>query len=158
MARQRESARSVGKSDPIDALAVERAVLREPDLPVAYHDEQSMDLKLLVDRREDLVAARTATTNGVFGRLHLEGSTSKPREHPMKPAPKTLVVCQTKGELIGDGGRSIALAGATVMAASNLLMVRHQRRRIRCSQPHHSRASARSPRVKLRVFRSDGRR
>jgi transposase len=38
-ARHRASARSRGKSDPIDALAVARAVLRESDLPVACHDE-----------------------------------------------------------------------------------------------------------------------
>jgi len=39
MAQTRASARTRGKSDPIDALAVARAVLREPDLPVASHDE-----------------------------------------------------------------------------------------------------------------------
>jgi transposase len=33
----RKSARSRGKSDPIDAEAVARAVLREPDLPIASH-------------------------------------------------------------------------------------------------------------------------
>ena len=35
MAGVRRSARTRGKSDPIDALAVARAALREPDLPVA---------------------------------------------------------------------------------------------------------------------------
>jgi len=35
MAHVRDSARTFGKSDPIDALAVARAVLREPDLPTA---------------------------------------------------------------------------------------------------------------------------
>ena len=39
MAQARKSARQRGKSDPIDAEAVARAVLREPDLPVASHDE-----------------------------------------------------------------------------------------------------------------------
>ena len=38
MAHTRTSARTRGKSDAIDALAVARAVLREPDLPVASHD------------------------------------------------------------------------------------------------------------------------
>src|ERR1700694_1657467 len=66
MAQTRASARTRGKSDPIDALAVARAVLREPDLPVASHDEGSRELKLLVDRREDLVAQRTATIKRVF--------------------------------------------------------------------------------------------
>src|SRR6187397_1532327 len=53
MAQTRSSARTRGKSDPIDALAVARAVLREPDLPVATHDETSRELKMLVDRRAD---------------------------------------------------------------------------------------------------------
>ncbi len=55
MAGMRQSARTRGKSDPIDALAVARAVLREPDLPVAHHDGPSRDMKLLVDHREQLV-------------------------------------------------------------------------------------------------------
>jgi transposase len=70
MAQTRASARTRGKSDPIDALAVARAVLREPDLPVASHDEVSRELKLLVDRREDLVAQRTSTINRLLWRVH----------------------------------------------------------------------------------------
>jgi transposase len=70
MAQSRASARTRGKSDPIDALAVARAVLREPDLPVACHDEVSRELKLLVDRREVLVAQRTATINRLRWRVH----------------------------------------------------------------------------------------
>jgi len=49
MAEQRRVARTRGKSDPIDALAVARAAQREPGLPVATHDEASRELKLLVD-------------------------------------------------------------------------------------------------------------
>ena len=70
MAQTRASARTRGKSDPIDALAVARAYLREPDLPVASHDEVSRELKLLVDRREDLVAQRTSTINRLLWRVH----------------------------------------------------------------------------------------
>jgi len=70
MAQTRASARTRGKSDPIDALAVARAALREPDLPVASHDEVSRELKLLVDRREDLVAQRTSTVNRLLWRVH----------------------------------------------------------------------------------------
>jgi transposase len=70
MAQTRASARTRGKSDPIDALAVARAVLREPDLPVASHDEVSREFKLLVDRREVLVAQRTATINRLRWRVH----------------------------------------------------------------------------------------
>ena len=45
-------------------------MLREPDLPVASHDEVSRELKLLVDRREDLVAQRTSTINRLLWRVH----------------------------------------------------------------------------------------
>lgn len=70
MAEQRRIARTRGKSDPIDAAAVARAALREPDLPVATHDETSRELKLLVDRRDDLVKHRTATVNRLLWRVH----------------------------------------------------------------------------------------
>lgn len=70
MAEQRRVARTRGKSDPIDALAVARAFLRQPDLPVASHDETSRELKLLIDRREDLVQQRTSTTNRLLWRVH----------------------------------------------------------------------------------------
>lgn len=70
MAEQRRIARTRGKSDPIDAAAVARAAQREPDLPVASHDEQSRELKLLVDRRDDLVKRRTATINQLLWRVH----------------------------------------------------------------------------------------
>jgi transposase len=70
MAEQRRVARTRGKSDPIDALAVARAALREPELPVASHDEVSRNLKLLVDRRDDLVKHRTATVNRLLWRVH----------------------------------------------------------------------------------------
>src|SRR6195952_607323 len=70
MAQTRASARTRGKSDPIDALAVARAYLREPDLPVASHGEVSRELKLLVDRREVLVAQRTSTINRLLWRVH----------------------------------------------------------------------------------------
>lgn len=70
MAEQRRTARTRGKSDPIDALAVARAFLREPDLPVASHDEVSREAKLLVDRREALVNTRTRTINSLLWRVH----------------------------------------------------------------------------------------
>jgi transposase len=59
MAGARRSSREPGKSDPIDALAVARAALREPDLPAARLDGDERAIRLLVDRREDLVAERT---------------------------------------------------------------------------------------------------
>jgi transposase len=59
MAGARRSGRAPGKSDPIDALAVARAVLREPDLPVATLDGPDRLVRLLVDHREDLIGERT---------------------------------------------------------------------------------------------------
>ena len=70
MAQTRASARTRGKSDPIDALAVARAGLAQPDLPRARHDEQSRELKLLVDRRDTLVKQRTAAINSLRWRVH----------------------------------------------------------------------------------------
>ena len=70
MAGARQSARTRGKSDPIDALAIARAALREPALPVAEHTHASRELKLLVDHREDLVAERTAKQNRLRWHLH----------------------------------------------------------------------------------------
>jgi transposase len=59
MAGARRSNREPGKSDPIDALSVARAAIREPDLPGATLDGVERELRLLVDHREDLVADRT---------------------------------------------------------------------------------------------------
>jgi transposase len=70
MARARASARTRGKSDPIDALAIARAALREPDLPVAEHTHASREVKLLVDHREDLVRTRTQAQNRLRWHLH----------------------------------------------------------------------------------------
>ena len=70
MAHARDSARTYGKSDPIDALAVARAALRHPDLPAAQLDGPSRELRLLVDHREDLVAERTRCINRLRWHLH----------------------------------------------------------------------------------------
>jgi transposase len=70
MAGARKGTREPGKSDPIDALAAARAALREPDLPIARLDGPERDLRLLVDRREDLVKQRTAEQNRLRWHLH----------------------------------------------------------------------------------------
>src|SRR5215510_13693008 len=92
MAQARASARTRGKSDPIDALAVAHAVLRHPDLPVAAHDETSRELKLLVDRREDLVAQRTSTINRLRQRIHELDPAAQPRSSSLhRHRPRTLL-------------------------------------------------------------------
>jgi transposase len=70
MAGARRSARTRGKSDPIDALAVARAAIREPDLPEARLDGPEHDLRLLVDYREKLVRNRTDLQSLLRWRLH----------------------------------------------------------------------------------------
>jgi transposase len=70
MAEARRGVRSLGKSDPIDALAVARVALREPDLPSACLDGDSRLLRLLVDQRETLIAERTRAQNRLRWRLH----------------------------------------------------------------------------------------
>jgi hypothetical protein len=49
---------------------VARAVLREPNLPAAFHDPISWELKRLVGRREDLVGQRVAVANRLIDKLH----------------------------------------------------------------------------------------
>jgi hypothetical protein len=52
-AHARDSARSYGKSDPIDVLTVARAGPAEPDLPIAYLDRPSREVRLFTNHRED---------------------------------------------------------------------------------------------------------
>jgi transposase len=59
MAGARRSAREPGKSDPIDALSVARAALREPNLPTARLDGVERELRLMVDYRDVLITDRT---------------------------------------------------------------------------------------------------
>jgi len=70
MAHARDAARTYGKSDPIDALAVARAALAHPDLPTARLDGPTRELRLLVDHRDDLVAERTRCVNRLRWHLH----------------------------------------------------------------------------------------
>ena len=69
--------------DADEVASVARAVLRYPDLPVAAHDEQSRELKLLIDRREDLVAQRTSTINRFLGRVHELDPARNPKKGSM---------------------------------------------------------------------------
>jgi transposase len=72
MAGARRSVRERGKSDSIDAFSVARAALKEglENLPGAHLDGAALDIRLLVDHREDLIAARTADQQRLRWHLH----------------------------------------------------------------------------------------
>jgi transposase len=70
-APQRRRGRTRGKSDRIDALAVARAALQEPQLEGPRAGEQTLrELKLLVDHRDDLVAERRRCQQRLRWHLH----------------------------------------------------------------------------------------
>ena len=67
----RQSSRVAGKSDPIDALAVALAAIRVglDQLPVAHLDERAVEIRVLADYRDQLIAERTKMINRL--RWHL---------------------------------------------------------------------------------------
>jgi transposase len=68
---ERRAGRVRGKSDPIDALAIARAAIREPGLSRPRPGERvCRETKLLVDHREDLVAQRTRSQQRLRWHLH----------------------------------------------------------------------------------------
>jgi transposase len=70
-APQRRRGRARGKSDRIDALAVARAALQEPQLDGPRAGEETLrELKLLVDHRDDLVAERRRCQQRLRWHLH----------------------------------------------------------------------------------------
>jgi transposase len=72
MAGARKSGREPGKSDPIDALAIARAAIREgiDALPAAYLDARALEIRQLVDHRQRLVAQRTGLICDLRWHLH----------------------------------------------------------------------------------------
>src|SRR5947209_7054794 len=72
MADARRGVRERGKSDPIDALAVARAALREGlnTLPAARLSGPELEIRLLVVHRERLVDARTRLINELRWQMH----------------------------------------------------------------------------------------
>ena len=88
MGASRRGERERGKSDQIDALAIARAVVKDgvEKFPVAYLDEEAMEIRLLFDHRRDLVAERTKVQNRMRWHLlalcpELERSLKRPLAH-----------------------------------------------------------------------------
>jgi transposase len=100
MAGVRRSSREPGKSDPIDALAVARAALRE-DLPVATLDGPEREVRLLVDHREDLVAERTRAENRLRWHLHELDPGSEP---PIRSLNRAVVLTALERDLASAPG------------------------------------------------------
>jgi transposase len=67
----RKSSRIPGKSDPIDATSVALAAIRVglDQLPVAHLDERAMEIRVIADYRDQLIAERTKMINRL--RWHL---------------------------------------------------------------------------------------
>jgi transposase len=59
MATERKTARTYSKSDTIDALAIARAAIREPDLPTGRLDGPEREIAVLVEHRDQLVGDHT---------------------------------------------------------------------------------------------------
>jgi transposase len=66
--RERARTRRLGKSDPGDALAIARVTAREHDLPPVRLVDRTLEVQLLVEAREDVVAETTRVRN----RLHAD--------------------------------------------------------------------------------------
>ena len=70
MARARKTERVRGKSDPIDAVAVARAAIREPDLPRAFLAGPEREISLLVNHRWNLIIERNRIAKRLRWLLH----------------------------------------------------------------------------------------
>ena len=72
MGQSRRGQRTRGKSDSIDAVAVARAALEHGPgaLPAAHLDEKALQIKLLLDHREDLVRGRSDDQQRLRWHLH----------------------------------------------------------------------------------------
>jgi transposase len=122
--QSRRGERTAGKSDPIDALAIARAALREgPEtLPAAQLDPEALGLKLLLDHREDLVRSRAEDQCRL--RWHL---------HDLWPGLELPAGCLDRTVWLDRVGRRLARAaqGARVRVSRDLLRaIRERSRRI----------------------------
>ena len=116
MAGSRRSSREPGKSDPIDALAVARAALRE-DLPVATLDGPDREVRLLVDHREDLVAERTRAQNRLRWHLHELDPGTEPAARSLD---RTVVLVALERDLAGAPGTVGRIARELVIRIRDL--------------------------------------
>lgn len=126
MAHARDAARTYGKSDPIDALAVARAAMREPGLPMACLDGPARELRLLVDHREDLVAQRTRCINRLRWHLHELDASWDP---PARSLTRYVVLDEVAQRLAGMDGLVAGIAAEIVADVRRLTVREHELQR-----------------------------
>jgi transposase len=117
MAGARRGSREQGKSDPIDALAVARAALREADLPVARLDGETRQLRLLVDHRDDLVRERTRIQSRLRWHLH---ELFPGLEIPPKSLRRQHVIADLEARLAGVSGTVATIAQELLLRCREL--------------------------------------
>ena len=120
MAGARRAGREPGKSDPIDALAVARAALREPDLPVARLDGPEREVRLLVDHRDDLVAERTRAQSRLRWHLH---ELTPGEEPPARGLDRRHVLDTLEARLAAMSGTVARIAADLVVRIRELTVV-----------------------------------
>ncbi len=87
----RKAVRQAGKSDPIDAIAIARAALREgvDSLPVAFLDEQAHEIWGLTDYRDQLINERIRLVNRLrWHRVQISPETDPSSRHDRPADPR----------------------------------------------------------------------
>jgi transposase len=117
MAQTRRSARTRGKSDPIDAAAVARAAIANPDLPEARLEGPERELRLLVDHRADLVGERTRIAQRLRWHLH---EIELALEVPPRALRSACWLARTEDALVGIEGVQARIARELVTRCRTL--------------------------------------
>lgn len=116
MAESRRGGRERGKSDPIDAQANARAVLRDDvHLPAARLNARVLDVRRLADHRDDLVAQRTAVINRLRWLVH-------DLDPGLAPRPRALAWAKGRS-LLEAGLRALPESAGRRVALSQLAAV-----------------------------------
>jgi len=128
MAPERRAGRARGKSDPIDALAVARAALREPHLDRPRPGEAALrELKLLVDHRDDLIDERRRAQQRLRWQLHdLDPQLAVPPGALDRPLWLDRVDRRLRGEIDLGGLRrhAVAVFGRDVVHGGSAVLAR----------------------------------
>jgi hypothetical protein len=105
--RERIRTRRAGKSDSGDAVAIARVAARESDLPPVRSADASLEVRLLVEAREDVVAEMTRVRN----RLHADLRTLLPGYGVTATNLTAIRHQRTVGRLLRPGVGSLTFAG-----------------------------------------------